>query len=73
MLPEGRTLVISRGTGTKFIDSADAICERNMGGVSLLCRAIALGAVAKNSTILLRLPYSETLYFISTDGKSYER
>lgn len=44
-----------------------------MGGVSLLCRAAVLGAVAKNSTILLRLPYSETLYLISTGGHVYER
>ena len=32
-----------------------------------------LGAVAQNNTVLLRLPYSETLYLISTDGSTYDR
>lgn len=71
-VPEGRTLIISRLNKTEFIDSADAMCERIQGGVSLLCRGFALGAVASNSTIYLRLPYSEWLYLISTGGKTYE-
>jgi hypothetical protein len=32
-----------------------------------------LGQVANNATIYMRLPYSETLYGISTGGKAYER
>lgn len=48
-VPEGRTLVILRRQRTQFIDSADAICEREMGGVSLLCRAGVLGAIAGDS------------------------
>ena len=72
-VPEGRTLVISRLNKTEFIDSADAMCERMQGGVSLLCRGIVLGAVAEKSKIYLRLPYSESLYLISTDGKTYDR
>lgn len=72
-LPEGRTLVILRLNKTEFIDSADAMCERHMGGVSLICRAITLGAVAGKSTVLLRLPYSQWLYEISTGGKIYDR
>lgn len=72
-IPEGRTLVIWRTGKLKFIDSADGVCVREMGGLSLLCRMAVLGAVAKNSTILVRLPYSETLYLISTGGKKYER
>jgi len=28
---------------------------------------------AKNSTVFVRLPYSETLYLFSTGGKKYER
>lgn len=35
-IPEGRTLVMSRRVGTKFIDSADAMCLRIQDGVSLL-------------------------------------
>jgi hypothetical protein len=72
-VPEGRTLIISRLNRGKFIDSADAMCERIQGGVNLLCRGIVLGAVGKNAVVLMRLPYSESLYLISTGGKVYDR
>ncbi len=72
-VPEGRTLIISRLNEGGFIDSADAMCERIQGGVNLLCRGVVLGAVAKNTTIYVRLPYSESLYMISTGGKTYGR
>ncbi|RRJ34370.1 hypothetical protein [Pandoraea apista] len=72
-VPEGKTVVISRLNKTEFIDSPDAMCERIQGYVSLLCRGMALGAVLEKSTILLRLPYSEWLYSISTGGKTYDR
>ena len=72
-VPEGRTLVISRLTNTRFIDSADAMCERINDRVSLLCRGIILGRVAEASDIYFRLPYSKTLYSISTDGREYSR
>src|SRR5690554_1749094 len=69
-VPEGRTLVILRMNKTKFIDSADAMCEREMGSVSLLCRGMMMAAIANKGTILVRLPYSDFLYKISTDGKT---
>jgi hypothetical protein len=72
-IPDGGTIIMSRLNNTKFIDSPDAMCERTQGGVSLWCRAIALGAVANASIILLRLPYSDLLYSLSTGGKSYDR
>lgn len=72
-VPEGRTLIISRLAATAFIDSADAVCERIQGSVNLLCRGMVLGAVAQNATIYLRLPYSESLYLVSTGGKVYEK
>ena len=72
-IPEGKTVVISRQGKLNFVDSADALCERIQGGVSLLCRAAALAGVAKQTTIYLRLPYSEWLYLLSTDGKVYEK
>lgn len=71
-IPEGKTLIIARLNKMEFIDSADALCERIQGGVSLMCRMFALGAVMNKSTIYLRLPYSEWLYLISTGGKTYE-
>jgi hypothetical protein len=72
-LPDGKTLVIGRLGKTEFIDSADAICERLQGGVSLICRGITLGAVLKNSHTIITLPYSDWLYSISTGGKTYNR
>ena len=72
-IPEGKTLVILRMNKTDFIDSADAMCDREMGGVSLMCRVMMMGAVVDKGTILVRLPYSEFLYHISTDGKEYGR
>ncbi len=72
-LPEGKTLVILRLNKSKFIDSPDAMCERINGGVNLLCRAMVMGAVVKKSKILMRLPYSESLYLMSTGGKTYSK
>lgn len=72
-LPEGRTLIVSRSDKMEFIDSADAMCAREMGHVSLLCRMSALAAVAENQRIVARLPYSALLYRISTDGRVYDR
>lgn len=67
-VPEGETLVILRMNKTNFIDSADAMCQREMGYVNLLCRGLMMGAVAKEGTLLARLPYSEFLYSISAEN-----
>ncbi|MDZ5647170.1 hypothetical protein [Nitrospirillum sp. BR 11828] len=72
-IPDGKTLIISRLNKMQFIDSADAMCDRVQGGVSLLCRSMLLGTVAQNATIYLRLPYSKWLYTVSTDGKEFDR
>ena len=71
-VPDGRTVVILRLNKTKFIDSADALCERETGSVSLLCRGMMMAGVVNKSKILLRLPYSHSLYLISTGGKEYD-
>ena len=73
MLPEGRTIVMLRLNKTEFIDGPDAMCARIQGGVSLLCRGTILSAVGGAKTELFRLPYSRTLYLVSTDGKTYDR
>ena len=70
-MPEGKTLITSRLKNSKFIDSADAMCERIQGKVNLICRGMVIGAVAKNATVYARLPYSESLYLISTNGNKY--
>ena len=72
-VPDGRTLLISRLQTGAFFDSADAMCLRLQGNVNLLCRGMVLGAVGKNATVYMRLPYSETLYQLSTGGKSFDR
>lgn len=73
VVPEGKTLVILRMNKMHFIDSADAMCEREMDGVSLLCRGVTMAAVVNKGTIIFRLPYSDFLYKISTNGKTYSR
>lgn len=72
-VPDGRTLVILRLNTMNFVDSADGVCIRRMNGVNLFCRMGVLAAVANNATVLLRLPYSESLYLWSTDGRSFAR
>jgi len=71
-VPEGRTVILRRTGNLQFIDSADAVCEREAGGVTLLCRAAIMGSVAGSDRILAKLPYSEALYSISTNGKRYD-
>ncbi|MFK3940202.1 hypothetical protein ACI2KC_00765 [Pseudomonas monteilii] len=72
-VPEGRTVIMLRLNKTNFIDSADAMCVRIQGYVSLMCRGMTMAGVVKATTIIARLPYSETIYKISTDGNTYER
>ncbi|WP_243312338.1 hypothetical protein [Fundidesulfovibrio agrisoli] len=74
-LPDGRTLVILKREKTRFIDSPDAFCVRERGGVSPECRAAALGGILDqgNGPVLLTLPYSRWLYLMSTDGAEFER
>lgn len=73
-IPEGRTLVIWKREKLKFVDSADAVCDREMASVNLFCRMGVLAGLARSEeNILARLPYSQTLYLISTGGKQYDR
>jgi hypothetical protein len=72
-LPDGRTMLVWRTSRLHFIGSADGVCARENGGVSLLCRGVILGAVVENNPIIMRLPYSSFLYSLSTDGATYDR
>jgi hypothetical protein len=69
-LPEGRTIVVWRAEGEPFFNSPDARCLETMGGVSLMCRAVAMAA-APVDRIILRLPYSRQAYLLSTDGREF--
>lgn len=55
-VPEGRTVIMLRLNKTNFIDSADAMCVRIQGYVSLMCRGMTMAGVVKATTIIARLP-----------------
>lgn len=61
-LPEGVTAIVAGVSNVRLLDSPDAICHRHEGGVSLLCRGREAAAIAREGTILFRLPYSDTLF-----------
>jgi len=61
-IPNGVTAVVVGVRNVRIVDSPDAICTRTQGGVSLLCRGATAAAIVRTGTILLRLPYSETLF-----------
>lgn len=71
-LPEGRTVVVWREGGEPFFNSPDALCLERMGGVSLMCRGMAMGQ-GPTDRIILRLPYQEWAYLNSTGGQSFGR
>jgi hypothetical protein len=70
-LPEGRTLIVWRASGEPFFNSPDGTCLERMGGVSLMCRLVALGA-APTDRIIVRLPYLRSTYLASTGGREFE-
>jgi hypothetical protein len=70
-LPEGITIIALKNSKFSLIESPDSICEKINGKVNLICRMSALNVITQ-STILVRLPYSEYLYLKSTDGKQYQ-
>lgn len=73
-LPEGRTIVIPRTNQMRFIESADGMCLRAQGGVSILCRGLMLARLNLAETpILARFPYSESLHLITTGGQKFDR
>lgn len=63
-VPDGVTVVFYGMHRLKLIDSADAICFRQYGGVSLICRGSEMALVAQEGRdkILFRLPYSDLLF-----------
>lgn len=69
-LPEGITVLVWRRNNEPFFNSPDGTCLRVQGGVSLLCRMVAMGT-APTERIILRLPYQEWAYLASTDGQMF--
>ncbi len=75
-VPQGRTIWYLRsGLNISFISSADGILLKNDTGVSLLGRSIILGEVLEliEGRIILKLPYIDLLYGISTNGVRLEK
>lgn len=71
-LPEGATAIVWRESGEPFFNSADALCLERTGGVSLMCRGMAMGQ-APTERIILRLPYMHFAYTMSTGVKEFDR
>lgn len=72
-LPEGKTLLVFRDPLTQqFFDSPDALCLRATGELTLLCRGMAL-AKGPIDKIVLRLPYWDFAYTMSTGGRKFDR
>ena len=75
-IPGGVTVVYWRlGTRMPFIGSADGLSDDLTGSVSLLSRGMMMASVTEviEDRIILRMPYSRTLYLISTGGVDYAR
>jgi hypothetical protein len=70
-LPEGVTLIVWRAGQEPFFNSPDAMCLKIQGYVNLLCRGVALGE-APADRIIMRLPYIEWAYLMSTGGQTFE-
>jgi hypothetical protein len=71
-LPDGSTAIVWRAKGEPFFNSPDALCLERMGGVSLLCRGLAMNQ-APVDRIILRLPYQKWAYGLSTGGQEFDR
>ena len=75
-IPEGRTIwYVRMGLNIPFFSSADGMLLKTDTGVSLLGRAMMMSSVIDliDNKILLKLPYSKTLYKISTSGVEFEQ
>ncbi len=73
-LPDGVTLVYyGRSPEMPFFSSPDGLCLKIEGGVSLFCRMAALaGASDIVDRIIVRLPYMQWTYLVSTGGVEFE-
>jgi hypothetical protein len=75
-IPDGVTVWYFRlGTNMPFISSPDSFCLKATGSVNLFGRGIAMTMFGKNfkDKILIKFPYTRTLYLLSTSGVEYDR
>ena len=74
-IPKGVTIIYFRlGLNIPFISSPDGLVIDSGKELSLWSRLGAMASVVEpiSKRSILRLDYSETLYLISTHGKSFE-
>jgi ABC-type multidrug transport system permease subunit len=75
-VPDGVTIMYFRiGLNVSFISSPDGILIDKNQDVSLLARMMIMGKFGEivNERKIGRLPYSQTMYLISTGGKEFDR
>jgi hypothetical protein len=75
-IPEGVTIMYFRlGLNVSFITSPDGILIDNDQDVSILGRMIIMGKFGEIviNRKILSLPYSDSMYLISTRGKQFEK
>jgi hypothetical protein len=75
-IPDGATIVYFRlGMNLPFISSADGLLLEKMGSVNLLGRAMMMAGLAKPvlDNKIVSMPYSRSLYLISTNGTEFEK
>ena len=74
-IPEGITVIYhSRNPQMPFFSSPDGLCLDIQGSVSLICRMASIGAAEEiTDRVIIRLPYIEMAYLLSTGGATFDR
>ena len=74
-IPEGITVIYhSRNPQMPFFSSPDGLCLEIQGSVSLMCRMASIGAAEEIiDRVIIRLPYIEMAYLLSTGGATFDR
>lgn len=79
-VPDGVTMLLFKPdrlfteTTVPFVCSADGVLLDTIGEVNLLGRDMAMGAIVNSAKgKIVRLPYSHTLYLISTGGVEFSK
>lgn len=72
-IPDGISIIMWKKGDEPFFNSPDAICLKIQGGVSLLCRGMALNKYFEEENVIFRMKYKEDFYLRSTGGRRYDR
>lgn len=65
---DGMVYIVTRGADMRFVDSADAICQRQFSRPDEGCRGLVRSWVMRETRVLAELPYSETLWRVAAGG-----